>query len=189
MISLEKKSSISLTKQVQGLNNIKAGLSWDSVKINGKDADADVSIFMLDENSKIPNDGFFVYYNNLKSVDGSVTHHGDARSGDADGDDESVSIVLSKIAPEICFILLAVSIHNSNEGFNFGNTKNAQIRLYNEDNNQQICEFKLMEEHPDADSIIIGSFYRGEQGEWKFEAMVNSFNGGLAACLAAYSKK
>ena len=69
----------------------------------------------------------------------------------------------------------------------FINTKNAQIRLFNEDNNQQICEFKLMEEHPDADSIIIGSFYRGEQGEWKFEAMVNSFNGGLAACLAAYS--
>jgi stress response protein SCP2 len=79
-----------------------------------------------------------------------------------------------------------VSIHNSSEGFNFGNTKNAQIRLFNEDNNQQICEFKLMEEHPEADSIIIGSFYRGEQGEWKFEAMVNSFNGGLAACLAAY---
>jgi tellurium resistance protein TerD len=114
-------------------------------------------------------------------------HNGDARAGDADGDDESVNITLSKISPEINFILLAVSIHNSSEGFNFGNTKNAKIRLFNEDNGAQICEFKLMEEHPDADSIIIGSFFRGEQGEWKFEAMVNSFNGGLKACLEVYS--
>ena len=187
MINLEKKSSISLTKQVPGLNNIRAGLSWDSQKINGKEADADVSIFMLNGDSKIPNEGFFVFYNNLKSIDGAVVHNGDARTGDADGDDESVNITLSKISPEISFILLAVSIHNSNEGFNFGNTKNATIRIYNQDNGQQICEYKLMEEHPEADSIIIGSFFRGEQGEWKFEAMVNSFNGGLQACLEVYS--
>ena len=150
MISLEKKSSISLTKQVPGLNNVRAGLSWDSLTINGKEADADVSVFMLNENSKIPSEGYFVFYNNLKSADGAV-------------------------------------VHNSNEGFNFGNTKNAKIRLFNEDNGVQICEFKLMEEHADADSIIIGSFFRGEQGEWKFEAMVNSFNGGLQACLQLYS--
>ena len=55
MISLEKKSSISLTKQVPGLNNVRAGLSWDSLTINGKEADADVSVFMLNENSKNSN--------------------------------------------------------------------------------------------------------------------------------------
>ena len=187
MINLEKKSSISLTKQVPGLNNVRAGLSWDSAKINGQEADADVSIFMLNENSKIPNEGYFVFYNNLNSADGAVLHNGDARTGESDGDDESVNITLSKIAPEISFILLAVSISNSDKGFNFGNTKNACIKLYNQDNGQQICEFKLTEEHPTADSIIIGSFFRGEQGEWKFEAMVNSFNGGLQACLDLYS--
>jgi tellurium resistance protein TerD len=187
MITLEKKTSISLTKQVPGLNNVRAGLSWDSTSIGGKDADADVSVFMLNADSKIPNDGFFVFYNNLKSTDGAVTHNGDARDGAADGDDESINITLSKISPDISFILLAVSIHNSNEGFNFGNTKNASVRLYNQDTNETICQFKLTEEHPNADSIIIGNFYRGEANEWKFEAMTNSFNGGLAACLAIYS--
>jgi tellurium resistance protein TerD len=187
MINLEKKSSISLAKQAPGMNNVRVGLSWDSSKINGKEADADVSIFMLNENSKIPSEGFFVFYNNLKSADGAVVHNGDARNGAADGDDESASIVLSKISPEISYVLIAISIHNSAEGFNFGNTKNSSIRLYNEDNGQKICEYKLTEDHPEADSIIIGSFYRGEQGEWKFEAMVNSFNGGLNACLEIYS--
>jgi tellurium resistance protein TerD len=187
MISLEKKSSISLSKTVPGLNNVRAGLSWDSTNIGGKEADADVSVFMLNSNSKIPSEGFFIFYNNLRSADGAVVHNGDARDGAAAGDDETISITLSKISPEISFILLAVSIHNSNEGFNFGNTKNASVRLYNQDTNQVICEYKLTEEHPNADSIIIGSFYRGEAGEWKFEAMVNSFSGGLNACLELYS--
>jgi tellurium resistance protein TerD len=187
MINLEKKSSISLTKQAPGLNNVRAGLSWDSSTINGKEADADVSVFMLDANSKIPSEGYFVFYNNLKSADGAVVHNGDARNGAADGDDESVNVTLSKISPDISFILLAVSIHNSDQGFNFGNTKNASVRLYNQDNNELICEYKLTEEHPDADSIIIGSFFRGDAGEWKFEAMVNSFSGGLGACLEVYS--
>jgi len=187
MINLEKKSSISLTKQAPGLNNVRVGLSWDSSTINGKEADADVSIFMLNESSKIPSEGYFVFYNNLKSADGAIVHNGDARTGESDGDDESVNMTLSKISPDITYVLIAISIHNSNEGFNFGNTSNSSIRLYNQDNNQKICEFKLTEEHPDADSIIIGSFYRGEQGEWKFEAMVNAFNGGLQACLEIYS--
>jgi tellurium resistance protein TerD len=187
MINLEKKTSISLTKQVPGLNNVRAGLSWDSTTINGKEADADVSVFMLNANSKIPNDGYFVFYNNLRSADGAITHNGDARDGAAEGDDESINITLSRISPEIEYILLAVSIHNADEGFNFGNTRNASVRLYNQDTNQTICEYRLTEQHPNADSIIIGSFYRGETGEWKFEAMVNSFQGGLQACLDIYS--
>ena len=187
MISLEKKSTISLTKQVPGLNNVRAGLSWDSTNINGKEADADVSVFLLNENHKIPSEGYFVFYNNLKSADGAVIHNGDAKTGAAEGDDETVNVTLSKISPEISFILLAVSIHNSNEGFNFGNTKNTSIRLYNQDNNQIICEYMLTEDHPEADSIILGSFFRGETGEWKFEAMGSSFTGGLQACLEIYS--
>lgn len=186
MINLEKKSAISLTKQAPGLNEVRVGLSWDSSVINSKEADADVSVFMLNENSKIPGEGFFVFYNNLKSSDGAVIHKGDARSGEKDGDDEEISINLSKISPEIYYVLVAITIHNSKEGFNFGNTTNTQIKLYNDITGEKICAFKLTEEHPEADSIIIGSFCRGEQGEWKFEAMVNSFNGGLEACLGIY---
>jgi len=186
MISLEKKSPINLSKQAPGLNNIRIGLSWDEQQINGKSADADTSVFMLGENGKIPNDGYFVFYNNLVSADGAVKHQGDNRTGAGDGDDESVDINLSKVSSEIQQILMAISIHNSNEGFNFGNTKNASVRLYNMDSNEGICEFKLTEEFPDSDSIIMGRLFR-DASEWKFEVMVTVFNGGLEACLNSYA--
>jgi tellurite resistance protein TerA/tellurium resistance protein TerD len=81
---------------------------------------------------------------------------------------------------------MAISIHNSDEGFNFGNTKNASVRLYNMDTNEGICEFQLTEEFPDSDSIIMGRLYR-DASEWKFEVMVTVFNGGLQACLNSYA--
>ncbi len=186
MISLEKKSPINLTKQLPGLNNIRVGLSWDEHLINGKSADADSSVFMLGENGKIPSEGYFVFYNNLVSADGAIQHHGDNRTGAGDGDDESLDICLSKISSEIQQVLIAISIHNASEGFNFGNTKNASVRLYNMDTNAGICEYQLTEDHPGADSIIIGRFYRNGS-EWQFEAMVTSFNGGLQACLGSYA--
>jgi tellurium resistance protein TerD len=186
MINLEKKSAINLTKSAPGLNNLRAGLSWDETKSGSKSADVDVSVFMLNDNNKIPGEGFFVFYNNLVSSDGSVMHTGDNRTGAAEGDDESINICLSKISNDIQHVLLAISIHNSSDGFNFGNVRNASVRLYNLDSNETICEYKLTEDHPDADSIIIGSFDRNGS-DWKFEAMVHSFNGGLSACLEFYS--
>ena len=186
MISLEKKSPINLTKQAPGLNNIRVGLSWDEHLINGKSADADSSVFMIGENGKIPSEGYFVFYNNLISADGAIQHHGDNRTGAGDGDDESLDICLSKISIEIQQILIAISIHNAEEGFNFGNTKNASVRLYNMDTNSGICEYQLTEDHPQSDSIIIGRFFRNGS-DWQFEAMTTSFTGGLQACLNSYA--
>ena len=42
---------------------------------------------MLADNEKIPEDEYFVFYNNLKSPDGSVKHWGDNRTGEGEGDD------------------------------------------------------------------------------------------------------
>ena len=67
-INLTKSSSISLDKIVPSLQNIHVGLGWDAEDCNGNEIDCDVSLFMIDENNKIPQDGFFIFYNNLKSA-------------------------------------------------------------------------------------------------------------------------
>ena len=94
MLNLEKKKPLNLSKAVPGLNQVKVGLSWDS-RIDGQNADADASVFMLNDQGKIPSDNYFVFYNNLKSIDGSVTHSGDNTTGAGDGDDEEITINLS----------------------------------------------------------------------------------------------
>ena len=189
MISLEKDESINLTKKIPGVNNIRVSLNWNEFSlphlINGECTDADTSIFMLDENSKIPDERYFVFYNNLISGDGSVKHNGEISSGE-EINKESLDICLSEVSPKIQEILIAITIHNSNKGFDFKNTKYSSIRLYDLNTNEAICEFQLFEEFSDSDAIIMGGFYR-IGSEWKFEVMVRDFNGGLQALLNEYT--
>lgn len=185
MISLEKKQPLSLTKQVPGLNEIKVGLAWDETQLNGQSPDADASIFMLDENGKIPSDDFFVFFNNLTSGDGSVRHSGDNRTGAGDGDDEEINITLSKISNQVVQLIVTITIHNMDQGFHFGNVENASVRIYDSSNNNQLCEYRLTESFDGFDSLLIGRFYRNGS-EWEFEALGQAFAGGLGATLALY---
>jgi len=60
--------AISLTKGQRieiGLNQVHVGLGWNPNQTGtGVDFDLDSSVFMLDTSGKIPNDEFFVFYNN-----------------------------------------------------------------------------------------------------------------------------
>lgn len=185
-IDLRKKESFDLTKKEPGLHNIVAGLGWDTNEINGKAVDCDVSVFMLDENNKIPTDGYFVFYNNLKSEDESVIHNGDNRDGEGDGDDESIQINLAKVSSKVVQILFTVTIHESEErGHHFGNVNNAFIRIYNKNTNEELCKFTLTDQFDGTDSLLIGRLYRSGS-EWEFEAMGDAFSGGLETLIGLY---
>ena len=64
------------------------GLGREMLSQNQVDLDA--SVFMVGSNGKLPTEEYFVFYNNLKSLDGSVQHTGDNRTGQGDGDDEMI---------------------------------------------------------------------------------------------------
>lgn len=186
MVNLEKKKSINLSKASEGLSKIKIGLSWDEVNLNGNSPDADSSLFMLGENGKIPSDGFFVFYNNLKSADGSVTHHGDNRSGSGEGDDEVIEVDLKSVSANISQLIIVVTIHNKEDGFHFGNILNSSVRVYNQNNNKVICQYQLTESFDGYDSLVIGRLYRSGN-DWEFEAMGQPYEGGLGAAYELYS--
>ena len=88
-INLSKGERISLSKEAPGMKKAAAGLGWDvNASDTGSDFDLDVSVFMLGASGKIPQDKYFVFYNNLKSADGSVESMGDSRTGKGEGDKE-----------------------------------------------------------------------------------------------------
>ena len=185
MINLEKKKPLNLNKEVPGLNKVKIGLSWDA-RNDGQNADADSSIFMLNEDGKIPSDTFMVFYNNLQSLDSSVIHSGDNKTGIGEGDDEVISINLSSVSTEIVQIMIVITIHNKNEGFHFGNVLNSSVKVYNQANNNIICQYKLSETFDGYDSLVIGRFYRNGN-EWEFEVIGQAYEGGLAVAYQLYS--
>jgi tellurium resistance protein TerD len=185
MINLQKKQVLNLAKSAPGLSKVIVGLSWDPAP-DGRSPDADASVFMLGENSKIPDESCFVFYNNLTSGDGSVKHAGDNRTGDGDGDDEQITIDLGSVAPNIAQLVIVITIHNMEAGFHFGNILNSSVSVYDMMKGSVICQYSLAESYDGCDSLLIGRFYRSG-ATWEFEALGHAFAGGLAATVELYT--
>ena len=183
MINLEKGQRVNVE-----LQKFTIGLGWDTNESDtGADYDLDASAFILGENRKILSDEYFVFYNNLKSPDGSVTHTGDNLTGEVDGDDESIRVDLSKINPkavEICFV---VTIHEADERRqNFGQVRNSFIRIYNTETGEEIMKYELEEDFSIETSVEFGRLYK-KNGQWKFEAIGVGYKQGLAGYIAKYN--
>ena len=99
-LTLSKQQSISLEKTAgSSLSSISLGLGWDPVKAGflgkmlggGNAIDLDASCILLNSDlQKID----LVWFRQLKSNDGSIKHSGDNRTGDGDGDDETIHVDL-----------------------------------------------------------------------------------------------
>lgn len=186
-INLSKGSKINLKKEQPALKHAVVGLGWDANEGSSNyQFDLDASAFMLGENNKIPNELFFIFYNNMKSPDGAVIYSGDNRTGAGEGDDETIKIDLSKVDPSILQILFVVSIDQAEERKqNFGMVSNSFIRIYNEDTAEVLYTYMLQESFPNATAIIMGRLVKSEN-EWSFEAMGNGFDGGLQTLIDLY---
>ena len=185
-ISLNKGGNLSLSKTDPTLVRILIGLGWDERATDGASFDLDASAFLLTASGKVRGDHDFIFYNQLKSQDGSVEHTGDNRSGQGDGDDESLVVDLSKVSPEIEKIAITVTIHDAqSRGQSFGQIANAFIRVVNQDSGIEIVRFDLAEDYSTETAMVFGEVYR-HNGEWKFRAVGQGYAGGLAAMCQQY---
>ena len=185
-ISLQKGGNVNLSKEAPGLVNLKVGLGWDTRATDGAAFDLDGCVFLLNQAGKVRSDTDFIFYNNLKSTDGSVEHSGDNRTGQGDGDDETVSIDLSKVPADVDRIVMAVTIHDAEtRRQNFGMVGKAFIRCVNASNNTEIARYDLSEDSSTEAAMIFGEVYRNG-ADWKFRAIGQGFNGGLGPLAKNY---
>jgi len=164
------------------------GLGWDTNSSStGSGFDLDASVFILGENKKLLTEEHLIFYNNLKSPDGAVEHTGDNLTGDGAGDDEQVSVDLSKIsdlAVEICVI---VTIHDAEtRKQNFGQVRNSFVRVFDSATNEVILKYELEEDFSIETAVEFGRIYKRE-GKWKFEAVGVGMKGGLQDYLNKYN--
>ena len=185
-ISLNKGGNISLSKEAPGLSKVTIGLGWDERATDGSDFDLDASAFLLGESGKVRNDADFIFYNQLKSSDGSVEHLGDNTTGGGDGDDEQVRIELNKVPSDVHKVAFCVTIHEA-EGRrqNFGMVSNAFIRVVDDSNGKEIARYDLSEDSSTETAMIFAEVYR-RGSEWKFKAIGQGFAGGLGPLARNY---
>ena len=178
-VSLSKGGNVSLSKEAPGLSNILIGLGWDVRATDGAAFDLDASCFLLNADGKVRSDGDFIFYNNLKSADGSVEHTGDNLTGEGDGDDEAVKVDLSRVPADVAKISVAVTIHDADaRRQNFGSVSNAFVRIVDSSNGNEITRYDLTEDSSTETAMIFGEVYRHGE-EWKFRAVGQGFAGGL----------
>ena len=186
-INLSKGGNINLSKTAPSMNLVDLGLGWNPRVTDGKACDLDAVAFLVSETGKVRRDADFIFFNQKQSDCGSVTHKGDNRTGEGDGDDETVSVNLAKVPADVAKVIFAVNIHEGQQnGQNFGQVDRAYIRVLNKDNaNEEVARFDLSEDGSTETAMIFGELYR-HGGEWKFGAVGQGYAGGLAAMCRQY---
>jgi tellurium resistance protein TerD len=178
-VSLNKGGNVSLSKEAPGLTAVIVGLGWDPRTTSGADFDLDASALMCNTGGKILSDGHFVFFNNLTSPDGSVEHSGDNLTGGGDGDDEQIKINLAAIPAECDKVVFPVSIYEAeSRGQNFGQVRNAFIRIVNQSGGTEITRYDLSEDASSETAMVFGELYRNGS-DWKFRAVGQGYAAGL----------
>ncbi|AXI77432.1 TerD family protein [Peterkaempfera bronchialis] len=177
-VTLAKGGNVSLTKAAPNLTQVQIGLGWDARSTTGAPFDLDASA-LLCANGRVLGDEYFVFYNNLKSPEGSVEHQGDNLTGEGEGDDEVVVVNLDLVPPQVDKVVFPVSIYEAETRMqSFGHVRNAYIRVVNLADNSELARYDLTEDASNETAMIFGELYR-YQGEWKFRAVGQGYASGL----------
>ncbi len=172
-VNLQKGQKISLEKEAGGtLSSIVMGLGWDAVKKSGgffgfgggsTEIDLDASCLLFDENKQVLDS---VWFRQLRSRDGSITHTGDNRTGDGDGDDEQIIVNLNSVPANIKSLVFTV---NSFTGQDFSQVANAFCRIVDKSSGKEIARYDLSVQGRHS-AQIMAKLYR-HNGEWKMHAI------------------
>ncbi|MET9852689.1 TerD family protein [Streptomyces sp. NPDC006487] len=178
-VSLSKGGNVSLSKAAPNLTAVIVGLGWDARTTTGVDFDLDASAILANDQGKVTGDANFVFFNNLKSPDGSVEHTGDNTTGEGEGDDEAIKVNLAGVPADVAKIVFPVSIYEAeSRQQSFGQVRNAYIRVVNQADNTELARYDLSEDASTETAMVFGELYRNG-AEWKFRAIGQGYASGL----------
>ncbi|NCC20996.1 MAG: TerD family protein [Alphaproteobacteria bacterium] len=187
---VKKGDSVNLTKKDPTLRQLVIGLGWDVRSFENEKVDMDASCFVVGRDGKTRVDSDFVFYNNLKGVEGAVRHTGDNRTGAGDGDDETIFVDLNGLPFEVDKVIFVVSIYHGNlQGQDFSQVRNVFLRIGNQESGEEICRYELDDlvggEAKQTTAITVGSINR-EGPQWVFYAIGDTHSKGLGSVASTY---
>ena len=178
-INLQKGQRISLEKEAgRGLTRIFMGLGWGMKKVHSKgflgfgggekqvEVDLDASCLMFDAGGNLVDQ---IWFQQLQSNCGSVTHSGDdlTGGGSADTENERITIDLPRVPANVQTLIITV---NSFSGEAFAGIPNAFCLVVDDVTHQEIARFDLSLEGGDYTGLVMTKLYR-QGGEWKLQAL------------------
>lgn len=181
---MKKDEEVDLLGVDPTLHKVFVGLGWEAPETkDGHAVDIDASAFILNREGKVRRDTDFIFYNNLETDSGAIQHMGDNTTGEKkEGDEDDAEVIkvsLDTLAFDIERVAFSVTIHNADDRQqNFGDIKNAYMRVVNAETGSELARFDLTEDAGSDNAMIFGELFREGLG-WKFKAMGVGSKGGL----------
>jgi tellurium resistance protein TerZ len=190
-VNLSKKEKVSLEKNSGGLTRVFMGLGWDVAKTQGgffskmfssepESIDLDASCLMLDSSKNIVDT---VWFRQLKSKDGSVIHSGDNLTGAGEGDDEMISVELTRLPSNVSHLVFVIS---SFRGQTFDKVESAFCRLVDATNKTELARYNLSGKNPHT-AQVMAQVYK-ENGIWTMQAIGEATNGRTVQDFATFAQ-
>ncbi|MEG4036248.1 TerD family protein [Microcoleus sp. w1-18aA5] len=185
VMQLSKGERFNISKEAPGLKKMAIALGWQVTEA-GQSYEVDVSAFMLGADGKIPNDKYFIFYNNLQSGDSSVLQVIRDKNNRSQENKTIYGVILKRVNAEIEEITFVVTIHEADKiNANFSNIKNAFIKIYNLDTENELVRYELKENFSRETAVEFGRLYR-KNGEWRFQAVGAGYQAGLQSFVDKY---
>ncbi|WP_412028702.1 TerD family protein [Deinococcus yunweiensis] len=178
-VSLTKGQQISLTKtSATPLRAVRMGLGWEGVKKKGflgmggsqVQVDLDANALLFDAAGTLVD---VVWFRALRSQDGSVTHSGDNRTGAGAGDDETITVDLTRLPQNVVTVVFSV---NNYSGHSFADIAEAYCRVINVDGDVEMARYNLVGAGGGHAAMIMASLKRSGS-DWTMTAIGQSSQG------------
>ncbi|NKY28113.1 TerD family protein [Nocardia gamkensis] len=147
------------------LEHLRVALGWDPVRrsrfgFNARDIDLNVSALLFTDDHITD----VVYHQQLSSRDGSVRHLGDSTTGEGKGDNEVITIDLTRIPAQITTLVLLVTSYT---GQTFGQIENAFCRVVDTVSGTEIARHDLSADASHT-GLVMGKVSRAG-ATWRFQ--------------------
>ncbi|MEV0265604.1 TerD family protein [Streptomyces sp. NPDC050617] len=163
-VSLQKNQTVSLVKGGRPLlTSVRMGLGWEPA-FRGKDIDLDASVIAYGPDRKMID---ACYFGKLQILNGAIQHSGDNLTGDGAGDDESITVHLGGLPPEVTGLVFTV---NSFSGQKFSEVAKAYCRLLDAQSGDELVRFDLTGSEPKT-GVLMCKLIRQFSGEWDMTAI------------------
>lgn len=187
-LNLTKGLVLDMEKDIAGkpLKRIRVGLGWDPVF--GKNVDLDTFCLLTNQGHV----GFaenVIFFNNQRGK--GVVHNGDNRTGEGEGDDETIDISLNEVPTDIDRISIFANIYQAEKnGLTFGALQHAYIRILDLDEvingePKELCRYVLTDTGAMYNAFLFGNLARID-GSWKFESQAEPQNGDVSSLANKY---
>jgi tellurium resistance protein TerZ len=149
------------------LEHVTVALGWDPAtrsRLLGRRKEIDLNVaallFAADRLVDV------VYHEQLTSTDGAVRLHGDSLTGEGEGDDEVISVDLSRLSPQVTTVLFLITSYT---GRTLDRIANAYCRVIDTAAGTQLARHELTGGGSHT-GMVLGRVRRAG-GSWHFEGI------------------